>query len=276
MAREIDSIEFQLSSNSIKVLSESSREAVSSVLEVRSKSSKELAADYGVSDKTIQSWFKAVCAAYCWLEPETLKTGRSAKTRYTPLCQALIAEYRASASDLAEEEWIASVHAAHPEKLATVRTAQQQAEVPISPTEVLPHQGYRPHQGDNLGGLTLHPGSSLAMPAISSLVPPSDDTAYLTRIETRLAAFESLQQQAISQMQEQFEQAQALNTQYQEAMSLSDQLLLKEFQLKGMQLGYTALQLKQQAFKATIQAVEAGSLPTPGKPLAERDRPPAA
>ncbi len=74
-------------------------------------------------------------------------------------------------------------------------------------------------------------------------------------------------------MQAQYQQAQSLNAQYQEATSLNDQLLLQEFQLKGVQLGYTALQLKQQAFKATIQAVEAGTLPVPGKPQAEVAQP---
>lgn len=265
-------------------LSEVAREEVIEVLsevgeippEVRAKSAKELADEYEVSDRTVHTWFKTVTAAYPWIEPEALKTGKSAKTRYTPLCQALIAAYRALASNVSEEDWIASIHAANPEKLPTNLTTQKQDDVPLSPTEILPQEKDQPRNGDRPRGMVLHIGSSLALPAIPSIVTPCNDTAYLTQAQQRLQQFESLQQQVIAQMEQQQKEAEALNAQYQEATSLSDQLLLQEFQLKGVQLGYTALQLKQQAFKATIQAAEAGTLPVPGKLQPEGDQPPSA
>jgi len=107
--------------------------------EVRSKSSRELADEYGVSDKTIQIWFKAVTAAYNWLEPETLKTGKSAKTRYTPLCQQLIAEYRAAVKELSEEEWIGSVHANNSDKMAS-RTSFVSAQTAAGQISMIPYQ----------------------------------------------------------------------------------------------------------------------------------------
>lgn len=239
-------------------------------LAVRAKSAKEIAEAFGVSDKTVQTWFKAVCAAYPWIDPKTLKTGSSNKIRYTPLCQALIAEYRAVAAALSEEDWIASVHTANPEKLSAAFTAPSTlTAIPVSPTEVMP-------TGDRPRGMVLHIGSSLALPSIPGVITPGNDTAYLTQAQQRLQQFEVLQQQVIAQMEQQQKEAEALNAQYQEATSLSDQLLLQEFQLKGVQLGYTALQLKQQAFKATIQAAEAGTLPVPGKLQPEGDQPPSA
>lgn len=53
-------------------------------LEVRARSAVEIATEYKVSDKTVQTWFKAVLAAYCWLDPEILRTGSGKKVRYTP------------------------------------------------------------------------------------------------------------------------------------------------------------------------------------------------
>ncbi|MDX2245069.1 MAG: hypothetical protein NW224_30700 [Leptolyngbyaceae cyanobacterium bins.302] len=256
-----------------EVAPEAPLKATEPSLEVRAKSAKELAEEYEVSDRTIQTWFKTVTAAHPWIELETLKTGKSAKTRYTPLCQTLIAEYRAVASNVSEENWIASVHAANPEKLSAPPTTQRQNDVPLSPTEVLPREDEQPSNGDPCGngnaarpgGMLLHIGSSLALPKIPGVVTPGNDTAYLTQAQQRMQQFEALQQQVLAQIQQQQKEAETLNAQYQEATSLSDQLLLQEFQLKGVQLGYTALQLKQQAFKATVQAAEAGTLPAPGK-----------
>jgi hypothetical protein len=120
-----------------EVIPEASPEAVEASPEVRAKSSKELADEYEVSDRTVQTWVKTVATAYLWIPLKALKTGKSAKTRYTLLCQALIAEYRAAAAELSEEDWIASVHAANPEKLPNTATAQKRDDVPLSPTEVM-------------------------------------------------------------------------------------------------------------------------------------------
>lgn len=130
---------------------------------------------------------------------------------------------------------------------------------------------YHPFRCDR--GMVLHFGSDPNLPSIPGLVPIIGDAAYLSQMQQRLQAFEQLQQHAIAQLQAQYKDAQALNAQYHEAMSLSDQLLLQEFQLKGVQLGYAALQLKQQAFKSTIQSAESGTLASPGKPQTENAQP---
>ncbi|NEQ31558.1 MAG: hypothetical protein F6K04_11210 [Leptolyngbya sp. SIO4C5] len=143
-----------------------------------------------------------------------------------------------------------------------------QQEVPLSPTEVL--------EDAVTSGLSVHLGSSLTLPSVSSPVPAGDDMAYLAQQQQRLAVFEAQQQQAIEQMQQQYERTQALNAQYREAISISDQLLLQEYQLRGVQLGYAALETKQQAFKATVQAAEAGTLPGKPQPAAEEESPASA
>ncbi len=129
-------------------------------------------------------------------------------------------------------------------------------EMPLSPTKIL--------DGEASEGLTLHIGCLPSLPSVASPIPVGNDAAYLTMQQQRLAVFEAQQRQALEHMQQQFQRTQALNAQYREAMSLSDQLLLHEWQLRGVQLGYSALQTKHEAFKATVQAAEAGTLP--GKP----------
>lgn len=121
--------EFEPSANVIELPLERVRDVAPEVVvpapEVRSKSAKELAADYGVSDRTINTWFKVVAAAYCWMEVEVLKTGKSAKTRYTPLFQALLADYRADAANRSDQDWIASVQAANADQLSTTAAAPE-------------------------------------------------------------------------------------------------------------------------------------------------------
>ncbi|NJL23343.1 MAG: hypothetical protein HC895_25050 [Leptolyngbyaceae cyanobacterium SM1_3_5] len=119
--------EFEPSANVIELPLERVREvapeAVAPLSEVRSKSAKELADEYGVSDRTINTWFKTVAAAYCWMEVEALKTGKSAKTRYTPLFQTLLADYRSDAANRSDQDWVAAVHAAHADQLPTAAAA---------------------------------------------------------------------------------------------------------------------------------------------------------
>ncbi len=108
-------------------------------------------------------------------------------------------------------------------------------------------------------GLTLYQGlTDLSLP---TLVQGSNDTAYLQLQQKRLEEFQKRQEALLAQMRQQFEATQALNAQYQQAMSLADQLQLQEAQLKGAQLGFAYVATKQEAFKATIQAVEAGQIP---------------
>lgn len=221
---------------------------------------KEIAAHYGQSKRNIQKWFVDLREIAPWFsEPEL----RLSDDRYTPLAVELLGHRYFAGS---KKKWESVLRELFADRAST---PQSRNDIPLSPTEVMPPNNQHSERGDRSGGMVLHTGSSLALPAIPGIVAPGNDTAYLSQIQQRMQEFETLQQEAIAQMQEQFHQAQALNTQYQEAISLSDELLLKEFQLKGVQLGYTALQLKQQAFKATVQAAEAGSLPVPGKPQDE-------
>jgi hypothetical protein len=221
---------------------------------------KEIAAHYEQSKRNIQKWFVDLREIAPWFSDAEL---RLSDDRYTPLAVELLGHRYFAGS---KKKWELVLRELFADRAST---PQSRNDIPLSPTEVMPPNRQHSERGDRPGGMVLHAGSSLALPAIPGIVTPGDDTAYLTQIQQRVQEFEALQQQAIAQMQEQFEQAQALNAQYQEATSLSDELLLKEFQLKGVQLGYTALQLKQQAFKATVQAAEAGSLPMPGKPQSE-------
>ncbi len=92
--------------------------------ELRPNSASELATKYRVGDRSVLIWYKHVLAAYPWIDPNTLKTGTSAKTRYTPLCQTLFDEYREGTTDSSAEDWIASVHADHPSEYQAWLKAQ--------------------------------------------------------------------------------------------------------------------------------------------------------
>lgn len=212
-----------------------------------------ICAYYGVKPRTVQKWFTKIVEACPWFAESEL---RLSDDRYTPLCIELMGDYRASG--LIARKWGMKMAERFADRAVATSSA---SEPPALRPEVMPSS-----EGDRPLKFPLHLGSSLTLPSIASIVSSGNDTAYLMQTQQRLQQFEALQQQVIAQMQQQHEQAQALNAQYQEATSLSDQLLLQEFQLKGVQLGYTALQLKQQAFKATIQSVEAGTLAVPGKP----------
>jgi hypothetical protein len=229
---------------------------------------KAIADYYGVSRKSVQEWFQKVKEACPWFAESDLKLPDG---RYSPIAVDLMGNYRMSG--LPFKAWKAQIWEQNVELVAAFQASQPaQTEQPSESST----NNNLPKQENHSNGLTLHLGSNLALSPLPSIVS-GDDTAYLTQAQQRLQEFEELQQQILTQMQEQYEQTQALNARYREATSISDQLLLKEFQLKGMQLGYTALQLKQQAFKATVQAAEAGTLPTPGgmpgKPLEDTLQP---
>ncbi len=202
----------------LEVSSEAAIEVVESSTEVRSKSAKELADEYGVSDRTVQSWFKTITTAYAWIEPESLKTGKSAKTRYTPLCQALIAEYRASTSTLSEEDWIASVHAVNPEKLATAVPSAPAVsdDIPVSPTEVMP---------------------PVDRTAAGSLIPTG--SSYLSALaaeELELEQLEAQELELLGRMQNNLERLNQNQTQWQRTNDLRRQRLLRQTRLEAATL----------------------------------------
>jgi len=121
MAKDVDLADFQHPSNPLEAtlepFNEASNEAARSSLEVREpKSAKELAAEYKVSDRAFQDWFKTVCTAYVWVALSDLKTGNSNKTRYTVLCQDLIAQYRDASKILSADDWIKAIHESNRDK----------------------------------------------------------------------------------------------------------------------------------------------------------------
>lgn len=220
---------------------------------------KEIAAHYQQSKRTIQKWFVDLRELAPWLDESELRLNDD---RYSPLAVDLLGDRYLAGS---KKRWAA---------ILTDRFSDRaETSTPALHPDVLPPQMEQIDPETPALGLFLHLGSTSALSPVPGLVPSGNDAAYLNRMQQRLQAFEQVQQDAIAQLQTQYEQAQALNAQYHDAMSLSDQLLLQEFQLKGVQLGYTALQLKQQAFKSTIQAAESGSLSMLGKHQAESVQP---
>ncbi|BAU16000.1 hypothetical protein LEP3755_65670 (plasmid) [Leptolyngbya sp. NIES-3755] len=219
---------------------------------------KEIAAHYQQSKRTIQKWFVDLRELAPWLAESELRLNDD---RYSPLAVDLLGDRYFAGS---KKKWATILTERFSDRLETWQST------PAIRPDVLPPQTEETDDTpSHSSGLFLHIGSTPTLPAIADLVPSGNDVAYLNQMQQRLQVFEQLQQDAIVQMQQQYDQAQTLNAQYHEAMSLSDQLLLKEFQLKGVQLGYAALQLKQQAFKSTIQSAESGSLSAPGKSQSE-------
>ena len=228
---------------------------------------KAIADHYQVGKRSIQKWFADLLKLAPWL---TVNELRLDDDRYTPLAVELLGDRYFAGST---KKWAQRLQQRYANVLAS---EPWQAETPAIRPEVLPRPDVPSDEGDRAGGLNLHIGSALNPLGIAGIVVPSNDAAYLSQIQQKLEQFATLQQNAIAQMHSEFTQTQALNAQFQQATSLSDQLMLQEYQLRGVQLGYTALQLKQEAFKATIQAAEAGTLPVPGKPQAESAASPSA
>jgi len=228
---------------------------------------KAIADHYQVGKRSIQKWFADLLKLAPWL---TVNELRLDDDRYTPLAVDLLGDRYFAGST---KRWAQRLQERYAKALAF---ELWQAEAPAIRPEVLPRSAAPSEEGGSAGGLNLHIGSALNPLGIAGIVAPSDDAAYLSQIQQKLEQFATLQQNAIAQMHSEFKQAQALNAQFQQATSLSDQLMLQEYQLRGVQLGYTALHLKQEAFKATVQAAEAGTLPVPGKPQAESAASPSA
>jgi len=89
------------------------------------RTAKEIAEIYEVSDRTVQAWFKVVRLAYPWLKEADLKTGRSAQTKYTVLCQELIADFRESG--MGAEEWVSKIHSSNQDKLPREKTVSERS-----------------------------------------------------------------------------------------------------------------------------------------------------
>lgn len=129
-ARSTDELENELENE----LSEESTVNTGTSSEIRPKSAKEIGQIYNVTDKTVQGWVSVVCRAYFWLPVKNLKIGKSNRTRYTALCQELIAQYRQS--ELTADDWVEKVWEAHPEEAAQVQ--QQEESKADSPSPQMP------------------------------------------------------------------------------------------------------------------------------------------
>jgi hypothetical protein len=66
--------------------------------------------------RNICNWYKAVREAYCWLPETNLRIGNGKNTRYTSFCCQQF-ETLAQVGKDGYDLWIASVHAANPDKL---------------------------------------------------------------------------------------------------------------------------------------------------------------
>lgn len=144
------------------------------------KSSGELAAEYQVTDKTIQSWFKIVRKAYVWLNATELQVGTSNQIRYTPLFQELLMEFRSSG--LGKDQWIAHVHASHPDKL---QPHPQPVELKSPPQ---PDASSQPSIGSRLNLPTIPLATSSIVPTTQSL--PTDTQEAKTLASTGKQAIE--------------------------------------------------------------------------------------
>ncbi len=218
--------------------------------EGRSKSAKELAHEYEVSDRTVQTWFKTVTTAYPWIDPSALKTGKSAKTRYTPLCQALLAEYRDNASVLSEEDWIASVHAANPEQGSAREPEVTEAELVEAPG------------GSKTGSVSA---TITVSPSKGTIAVHQVNQIHLTVINTQ-----SEVDQALTHLQ-------ATLKQWSHNTSDLESALLQNAENKGSELGAKVAIAKVNKFVQTAEPVEtalAEQLGLLGKPTVVPDTSP--
>jgi hypothetical protein len=235
--------------------------------EVRAKSAKEIAKEFGVSDKTVQIWFKAVCAAYPWIDPKTLKTGSGNKIRYTPLCQELIIDYRVVATELSEEDWIVSVHAANPKKLSTSSALLPSTHLPVSPTEVIsPSNGDRPKDD----GSILSYQRSGALEALLNSRPQLGDTSSPEQNPLVLAIRQKVTAMSNTtvNVQQQIDQARQISADTQDAIqALEDLEVVERAQAKADR----HYQLEKQVYARRLELL--GVEDAVGKPQAENVQP---
>lgn len=211
MAKELATTEFEPSANVIELpiapRRDAAIEAAAPAIEVRAKSAREIGTEFGVSDRAIQNAIKTVFAAYPWLDLKQLKIGSSNKTRYTPLCQNLLSQFRAS--DLSAEDWINSVWNAHPEEFARYSQGSTQAtDTPLSQTEVLPRLDAPPADatGNRSSGVVPYERSTaltqLMNGRLAPKVPqsPEQNTVFL-QVQEKLNRLQQQREHTRSQIQ---------------------------------------------------------------------------
>lgn len=101
------------------------------------RTAKEISEIYSVSDRAIQGWYRIVLQAHPWINETDLKVGKSAKTKYTVLCQRLIEAYRQSG--MGSEEWILQIQAQNANILPKERLSPGQSlkQFGLTPVEVV-------------------------------------------------------------------------------------------------------------------------------------------
>ncbi|MEP0914211.1 hypothetical protein NDI45_25210 [Leptolyngbya sp. GB1-A1] len=221
------------------------------------KSAGELAEIYGVSDKSIQSWYKVVLLAYPWIDPLQLQVGASNKLRYTSLCQKLLADFRNSG--LSKDQWIASVHASNPDKLHSPTPA------PAPASELSDPFASEPPSLPPIGRLslpTIHSVGSTVIPAGESL--PTDtpeaqtlaatgklaieqNSQDLEQIRTLLQQVNSFVDSKIAQLDQETE---ATQQQVQELKDLAFQLEVKQETLRRAEIRNAAVREESEAAKS--------------------------
>ncbi|OKH41136.1 hypothetical protein NIES2101_34750 [Calothrix sp. HK-06] len=88
-------------------LNESPQEGIADV----ARSSSELAAYFRVDKKTIQTWFKVIIEAYCWLPESDFKFGSGKYVRYTRFCiQQMEVLKTEIATGKSFQQWVSEVH----------------------------------------------------------------------------------------------------------------------------------------------------------------------
>ena len=229
--------------------------ALEAASEVRAKSTSasELADEFGVSSRTIQGWFKIIRQAYPWINEADLKTGSSAKTRYTPYCQQLIAEFRQAAESMSAEDWVASVHAQNSDLF------HAQEKVPLSVTEVVPLEAG--------SGKELYP---VDRTAASSLVPSGE--SYLEALSEQKSELEAIEAQELALLQRMQSGLHRLNQgqdQWSRANDLRRQRLLRQARLEAATLAIELEEEFENTRRETQYRIQTGQVP--GKPQGEEN-----
>ncbi|MFE4108438.1 hypothetical protein [Almyronema epifaneia] len=223
--------------------------------EVRAKSASELADEYQVSSRTVQGWFKIICSAYSWIDLPELKTGSSAKTRYTPYCQHLIAGFRQAAESMSAEDWVASIHAQNPDLL------HAQQKILLSVAEVVPLEA---DSGEEF--------YRVDRTAASSLVPSGE--SYLEALgeqKSELEAIEAQELVLLQRMQSSLHRLNQSQDQWSRANDLRRQRLLRQARLEAATLAIELEEEFENTRRETQYRIQTGQVP--GKPQAEENPP---
>lgn len=205
---------------------------------------REIAAHYQIGKRSVQKWFAELQKIVPWLPEVELKVD----DRYTPLAIELLG-YRYFAGST--KQW-------------AIVLAEQYGDcaasdvLPTSPaTDQLPST-------DDI--------TDVEWQDIPTTPPPAPDanhsmividTSYLADLETQLANLQSLEQserETLDYRQSVVTNLVAHTDQFNQAIAITDELLLRQSRLEGVNLGVKCEQEKQEAYRATRYAVATGRI----------------